>query len=53
MSFSGHAGVQGNEIFEELAMEGSVLKFVGPESALGVSRKDIQRRIRHFLVNQH
>jgi hypothetical protein len=28
-------------------------KFVGPEPALGVSRQDIRRRIRLWLVNQH
>jgi hypothetical protein len=49
----GHAGVRGNEIADELARDGSVLKFVGPEPALGVSRQDIRRRIRHRLFNQH
>jgi hypothetical protein len=48
----GHAGVRGNEIANELARGGSALKFVGPEPALGVSRQDIRRRIRHWLVNQ-
>jgi len=37
----GYVGVQGNEIADELARGGSVLKFVGPEPALGVSRRDI------------
>ena len=49
---SGHAGVPGNEIADELERGGSALKFVGPEPALGVSRRDI-RRIRRWLVNQH
>ena len=49
----GHAGVRGNEIADELARDGSTLKFVGPEPALGVSRQDIRRRIRRWLVNQH
>jgi ribonuclease HI len=48
-----HAGVRGNEIADELARGGSVLKFVGPEPALGVSRQDIRRRIRRWLDNQH
>jgi hypothetical protein len=48
----GHAGVRGNEIAHELARDGSALKFVGPEPALGVSRQDI-RRIICWLVNQH
>jgi len=49
----GHAGVQGNEILDRLARDGSVLKFVGPEPALGVSRQDIRRGIRRWEVNQH
>jgi len=36
-----HAGVQGNEIADELPRGSCALKFVGPESALGVSRQDI------------
>jgi ribonuclease HI len=34
----GHAGVRGNEIADELARGGSVLGFLGPELALGVSK---------------
>jgi len=34
----GHAGVRGNEIADEQTMDGSVLKFVGLELALGISR---------------
>jgi hypothetical protein len=36
----GHAGVHGNEIAEELARDGTALKFVGLEPALGVSRQE-------------
>jgi hypothetical protein len=36
----------------ELTMDCYVLKFVGPKPALGVSRRDIQRTIRCWLVNQ-
>jgi len=32
----GHARAQGNEIFDKLARDGSVQKFVGPEPLLGV-----------------
>jgi len=49
---SGHAGVWGNEIADELARHTSTLKFVGPQPALGVSRQDIQS-IRRRLDNQH
>ena len=37
----GHVGVRGNEIADELARDSSVIKSVGPEPALGVSRQDI------------
>jgi len=49
----GHAGVRDDEIADELAREGSVVEFVGPEMTLGVSRQDIRRKIRRWLVNQH
>jgi len=49
----GHAGVRVNQIADELTRDGSALKFVGPEIALGVSRQGIRRRIRRWLVNQH
>jgi hypothetical protein len=38
---------------DELARDGSVLRFVGPEPAFGVSRQDTRGRIRHPLDNQH
>jgi hypothetical protein len=49
----GYAGVRDDEVADELAREGSVLKFVGPEMILGVSSQDIGRRIGRWLVNQH
>ena len=49
----GHAGVQGNEIADELARYGSVLRFVGPKPPLGVSRQDKRRRITRWLDNRH
>ena len=45
--------LQANEVTAELARDGSVLMFVGSELALGVSRQDIRRRIRCWLVNQY
>jgi ribonuclease HI len=49
----GHAGVQGNEIADKLARDGSVQKFVGPETFLGVSRQNIRRKIKCWMDNQH
>jgi len=49
----GHAGIRGNEIADGLAMGGSALRFLGPEPALGVSRRDLQKRLGRWLVNQH
>jgi hypothetical protein len=49
----GHAGVHGNEIADELARNGSALRFLGPEPALGVSRCDIRRNLGCWLSRQH
>jgi hypothetical protein len=48
----GHAGVRGNEI-ARLSKDGSVQRFVGPESFLGVSRQNIKRKIQSLMENQH
>jgi len=42
----GHAGIRGNEIADGLARGGSALRFLEPEPALGVSRQDLQMRLR-------
>ena len=42
----------GNEIANELARGGSSLGFLGPELALGVSRRDIQNKLNRWLANQ-
>jgi len=34
-----HTGIRGNEIADGLARGGSALRFLGPEPALGVSRR--------------
>jgi len=39
-----HAGIGGNEIADGLARGGSALRFLGPEPALSVSRRDLQKR---------
>jgi hypothetical protein len=49
----GRAGVWGIEIADELARDGSVLGFLGPEPAQGVSRLDTRKKISCCLVNQH
>jgi len=49
----GHAGVGGNEIADELGRGSSLLGFLGPEPAMGVSRQDIQKRFSCWLVNRH
>jgi hypothetical protein len=49
----GHARVRGNEITNKLIRGGSGLGFLGLELALGVSRRDIQKRLSRWLVNQH
>jgi len=48
----GHAGMRDNEIADELARGGSALRFDGPEPALGVSRRDLQKRLGRCLTNQ-
>ena len=49
----GHVGLQGNETADKLKRDSSVQKFVGPELSLGVSRKNIRKKIRRWLDNQH
>ena len=49
----GMLGLQGNEIADELARCGSGLGFLGPEPALGVSRRDIQNKLHRWSANQH
>jgi hypothetical protein len=49
----GHSEICGNKIADELAREGSVHYFVGPELALGVSRQSIKKKIQCWLDKQH
>jgi ribonuclease HI len=39
----GHMGIDGNEIDDELARQGSSHPFIGPEPAIGISAKAAQR----------
>ena len=48
----GLAGVQGNEITDRLTRDGSVQRFVGPESSLGDSRQNMRRKIKCWIENQ-
>jgi hypothetical protein len=48
----GHAGLRGNKTADRLA-SGTASGFVGPQLALGVSKRDLSSKIGHWLVNQH
>jgi len=48
-----HARVQGSKIADRLLGDGSVQRFVGPQSFLGVSRQNIRRKIKCWMENQH
>ena len=50
---SGHAGIRGNEIADELTRGGLAMGFLGPKPALGVTRRDIQKKLSRWLVYQH
>ena len=41
------------EIADGFATGGSALEFFGPEPSLGVSRRDLQKSLGRWLVNQH
>jgi len=45
---AGHAGIRGNEI----ARGSTALRFLGPEPALGVSRRDLRKSLGRWLANQ-
>jgi hypothetical protein len=49
----GYVEVQGNEIANKLARDGSIQRFVGPEPFLGVSRRNIRRKMKCWMENQH
>ena len=45
--------MQGNEIVEKLARDGSVQWFVGPEPFLGVFRQNVRRKMKPWMENKH
>jgi uncharacterized protein with PIN domain len=49
----GRSGIRENEIAVGLAREGTLHQFVGPETALGVSRQNTKEKIQYWLGNQH
>ena len=49
----GHVGVRGNEITDELTRSSSAQRFVAPEPFLGVSRQNIRRKLKCWMVKQH
>jgi hypothetical protein len=50
---SGQAGVRGNETADRLARNGSASRFVGPETVLGVLKRDLSSKIGRWLLSQH
>jgi hypothetical protein len=50
---SGHSGVGGNKFTGGLAREGNIHQFVGPEPALGVSRKNARKKSKGWIDNQN
>jgi len=49
----GHAVIRGNDFADGIARCGNALRFLAPEPALGVSRRDLQKRLGFWLVIQH
>ena len=49
----GHTEIRGKEIADGLAIGGTAPRFLGPEPALGVSRRDLQKSLGRWLANQH
>ena len=49
----GHAGIRGKEIADGIVSGRSALRFLEPQPAFGVSRRDLQKTIGRWLLNQH
>jgi len=48
-----HAALRGNEIADRLARSGSGQRFIGPVHCLEGSRKNIRRKMKRWMKNQH
>jgi ribonuclease HI len=49
----GHMGIDGNEIADQLARQGSSYPLTGPEPALGISTKVAREVIRDWTSRKH
>ena len=49
----GHMGIDGNEMADQLARQGSSRPFIGPEPALGISAKIAREVIRGWTKRKH
>ena len=52
-SYDPYPYLQGNEIADKLTRSGSVQRFVGPEHFLGVSRRNLRRKMKYRMQKQH
>lgn len=49
----GHTGITGNECADELARNGALLPFVGPEPACGISKSTAYNAVSAWAKNKH
>jgi hypothetical protein len=49
----GHVGIEGNEIADQLARQGSSPPLTGHEPALGISAKVARELIRNWMSRKH
>jgi ribonuclease HI len=49
----GHMGIDGNEMADQLARQGSSCPFIGPEPALGISAKNAREVIGGWMERKH
>ena len=49
----GHMGIDGNEISDELALQGSLHPIIGPEPVLGIAAEVAKGGIRDWTSRKH